>query len=57
MNVEEIDGELSEGYQTEELYSARYKFKEEGIHKFARYEKYELNRDFQFKIGMDFCSI
>lgn len=57
MNVEEIDGELSEGYQTEELYNARYKFKEEGIHKFARYEKYELNRDFQFKIGMDFCSI
>ena len=57
VNVEEGDGELSEGYETEELYSAEFEFNEEDIHKFVRYKKKDLNWDFQFKIGMNFCSL
>ncbi|KAL5142505.1 Protein COFACTOR ASSEMBLY OF COMPLEX C SUBUNIT B CCB2, chloroplastic [Glycine soja] len=56
LNVEEGNGELSEVYETKELYSARYEYDEEDKHKFVKYRKEELTRDFQFKIGLDVCS-
>ncbi|RZB86844.1 hypothetical protein D0Y65_026797 [Glycine soja] len=51
------NGELSDGYETKELYSAGFEFDEEDNHKFVRYKKDELSRDFEFKIGMDICSL
>ena len=48
---------MSEGYEIKKLYNARFKFDEEDIHKFVRYRKEEVNRDVQFKIGMNFCSL
>ena len=48
---------MSERYEIEELYSVGSEFDEEDIHKFVRYRKEEVNRDVQFKIGMNFCSL
>ena len=48
---------MSDGYETKELYSAGFEFDEEDNHKFVRYKKDELSRDFEFKIGMDICSL
>ena len=52
-----VDGELSEGYETKELDSARSKSNDGDKQKFVRFRIEELNKDFKFTNGMDFCSI
>ena len=56
-NVEEGNGEFGEGYEIKEIYSVGFESDEEDRHKFVRYRKDELSRDFEFEIGMDFCSL
>ena len=48
---------MSKGYETKELCIAGSEFDKEDTYKFVRYKKEELNKDFQFKIGTDFCSL